>query len=367
MKFKSDRKALSDAFSVVGGIVPTRSVKPVLQHVKIIADGRGVELFGTDLEISLRYRLDEVDVEREGMIVLPASRLNAILREIADNDVTLDVDGQTCQVVCESSFFKLLGWEAEEFPEIAPLPEAGGFEVAADTFREMIKKTAFAAAREKTRYALNGVLLRIGGSSIEMVATDGRRLARFVVPVENPEGTERQALLPVKGLTQLEKLVRPDEEMITLHFEENMVGIRTASAELSVRQVEGSFPDFEEVIPKAYESRVTATAGAFCSALRKASIMTSEDTRAVQIQFSEGNAEFSSRSTDVGESKIELPTAIDGKNQDVSFNPDFLLEGLRVLPDDGEFHLDLTDRTSPGRISHGDEYTYVVMPINIEG
>ena len=230
----------------------------------------------------------------------------------------------------------------------------------------MIRKTAFAAAREKTRYALNGVLLHIGGESIEMVATDGRRLARYVVPVENPDRVEKRALLPVKGLLQLDKLIQPDEEVIRLFFDDNMVGIRTASAELSVRQVEGTFPDFEEVIPKGFESRVTSMAGPFCSALRKVAIMTSDETRAVRIQFEDGQAKFTSRTTDIGESEIELPTDVEGKSQEIAFNPDFLLEGLRVLSEDAEFHLDLTDRSSPGRISHGSEYTYVVMPINTE-
>ncbi len=367
MKIRCDRKRLSDAFQILTGIIPPRSVKPVLQHVKLLAQGDTLTMWSTDLEISLRFRLDGVLVEEEGILVIPAGRMTSILREITDESVVLETTDQTCQVVCENSFFKLLGWDPEDFPEIPALPETGGFDVAAESLREMIRKTTFAAAREKTRYALNGVLLHIGGEAIEMVATDGRRLARYVVPVENPDAIERRALLPVKGLAQLEKMIRPQDEMVRLYFEENMVGIRTYAAELSVRQVEGAFPDFEEVIPKSFESRVTATAGSFCSALRKVSIMTSDETRAVRIHFGDGQAQFSSKSTDVGESKVAMTTNVEGKDQEVSFNPDFLLEGLRVLPDDVEFHLDLTDQSSPGRISHGEGYTYVVMPINIEG
>jgi len=366
MKFSADRKGLFEALQILSGVIPVRSVKPVLHHVKLLASGDSVEIWGTDLEISLRMRMGEVEIEREGVCVLPCGKVTAILREIADERVTLDNEGRECRISASSSLFKLLGWDPGEFPEIPHLPRAGGFDVAAETLREMIRKTVFAAAKEKTRYALNGVLLHIGGEAIEMVATDGRRLARYVVPVENPDGIEQRALLPVKGLAQLDKLIGPEDEMIRLFFEENTVGIRTATAELQVRQVEGVFPDFEEVIPKGFESRVTSTAGPFCAALRKASILTSEETRAVQIHLENGNARFTSRSTDVGESKVELPTNIDGKEQDVSFNPEFLLEGLRVLPEDSEFHLDLTDRTSPGRISFGPEYTYVVMPINVE-
>lgn len=367
MKIQCERKKITEAFQLLSGIIPPRSVKPVLQHVKMLAQGGSLFLWSTDLEISLAYRIDDVEVETEGIIVIPAGRMTSILREITDEMVVVESKEQVCHVVGENSFFKLLGWDPEDFPEIAPLPEAAGFDVASETFREMIRKTTFAAAREKTRYALNGVLLHIGPESIEMVATDGRRLARFVVPVENPDGVEKRALLPVKGLSQLEKLIRPEDEMIRLYFEDNMVGVRTLSGELSVRQVEGAFPDFEEVIPKTFDSRVKATAGEFCSALRKVSIMASDETRAVQIDFRDGQAEFRSQSTDVGESKVAMMTDIDGKDQEVSFNPDFLLEGLRVLPDDGEFVLDLTDRSSPGRISHGERYTYVVMPINLEG
>ena len=366
MKIQCERKNLADAFQIVGGLIPPRSVKPVLQHAKLLADGSGLELWATDLELSLRYRIPDVTVDQEGMVVIPAGRMSAILREVDDGIVTLDADHQICNLNCAKSFFKLLGWDPEEFPEIPPFQDRDTIEISSETLKALIRNTGFAAAKEKTRYALNGVLLRIRESIVEMVATDGRRLARQVVPIDNPKGVEKKALLPTKGLTQLEKLIMPEDEVVQLDFEENMVRIKTRNAELSIRQIEGAFPDFEEVIPKEHETRIISKPSAFCSALRKASIMTSDETRAVRIRFSGGEAELTTHAADVGESKVQLAVEVEGKDQDVNFNPDFLLEGLRVLPDDEGFHLDLTNPSSPGKVTYGEGYTYVVMPINLD-
>jgi DNA polymerase-3 subunit beta len=366
MKIQCERKKLSDAFQTVSALIPPRSVKPVLQHVKLLADKAGLELWATDLEIAIRYRLEEVEVEQEGIAVVPAAKMSAILRETVDEKISLDADNQICNVKGSNSFFKLLGWEPEEFPEIPSFQEEEVFEIPASGFRDMIRKSMFAAAREKTRYALNGVLFRVREGTVEMVGTDGRRLARQVLSLDAARGLDKKALLPSKGLAQVDRLLGSEDEVIRLDFEENMVVMKTRKAELSVRQVDGAFPDYEEVIPKDRVTRVNSKAGDFCAALRRAAIMTSDDTRSVRLEFADNRAVFVARAADVGEAKVELDVAVDGKDQEVSFNPDFLIEGLRVLPEDAEFHLDLNDKSSPGKITCGEGYTYVIMPINLD-
>jgi len=366
MKIQCDRRKLSEVFQILSGLIPPRSVKPVLQHVKLLAGTDGVELWATDLEIAIRYRLQDVTVKEQGIAVVPAAKMSAILREGTDETVSIDTDKQVCNIRFPSSFFKLLGWETEEFPEIPTFREEGPLEIAAAGLRDMIRKSSFATAREKTRYALNGVLLRVRDDVAEMVGTDGRRLARRVLSLGGKKPAERKALLPTKGLAQVERLLDDDEEILQLDFEENMVIIRSRRADLSIRQVEGAFPDFEDVIPKDKTTRVTSKAGEFCSALRRSAIMTSEETRAVRIRFAEDQAVFVARAADVGESQVELPVGLEGEEQEISFNPEFLIEGLRVLADDTEFHLDLTDKSSPGKLTCGEEYTYVIMPINLD-
>ena len=177
MKILCDRTALQEAVNVVSSVVPVKTTKPILQNFLVRADGDGIILFGTDLEMAARVELDSVKVSKKGSVLLPAKETAALLRELSDPTVTLESTDQRCRIESGGGSFVLLGEDPEQFPDEAVVKSGKKMEISCGRMLRMIQETVFAAAREETRYAIHGVLMDAAAGCVRMVATDGRRLA----------------------------------------------------------------------------------------------------------------------------------------------------------------------------------------------
>lgn len=362
MKFKATRERLLEACTAVQAAVPARSIKPVLQnlHVSVAADE--AVLLGTDTEVAIRYRIPILDVAEAGEALLPATRMVALLRESPGEEVTLTAQEGNAEIRVGNAQFKVQAGTDDDFPPLFPFPEAQAFKLPREAFRTLIRKTAFAAAKERTRYALNGVRFDVVGGRARMVATDGKRLAIHTAPTE---GEDREArIIPPKGLQLFERALREEDEEVEIALLERDAMLRTANAEVSTRLVEGLFPEFESVLPA--ETPYVARFGilALTQALRQASVLTTEESRSVKFSFEEDQLVITSRAVDVGESRIVLETEYDADPLQVSYNPDYLLEGLKILDVD-EVTLKMSGHDTP-TLLHGEEnYTYLVMPVTL--
>jgi DNA polymerase-3 subunit beta len=368
MRFTCERDDLYKAVQSISGVVASKGVHPVYESVQITADSESLTLQATDLEIGMKYRVpvsDALRVEQPGTAVVPAQRLGAICRELAKGEVifTWDAERRESSLQAGRGHFKLQGPSPEDFPEI---PEVGGVEevsIPAGELRQMIKRTAFAAAKERMRYALNGLLLQVEGTSLELVATDGRRLARDVGKCENPAGVSMKAIVPTKGLQQLDRALGDPAAPVFISVGNNHFRGRTNGVTVVSRLVEGTFPGYRDVIPASCSHHADIPRGDFHASLRRASLVTSRDAQCVRLRFHPEGLTVSARSAE-GSAEETLVCEYAGEEELLGFNPDFLLEALAVLTGDA-LRFEWNGRASPGKVTEG-SYTYVVMPVSIE-
>lgn len=363
MRLLCDRQELTDAFSVVAGIAPQKSTKPVLQSVRLRADASGLTLFATDLQMSARVTVEAVKVEGEGEALLPARETMALLRELSDPTLTIKAADQRCTIESGGGSFVLLGGDPEEFPGDTVLDSGRSLTLSAARLAEMLRKTVFAATREESRYAVSGVLWDCQQSCLRLVATDGRRLALNYQNLDNVEQKMR-AIQPLASVQAVLKVLgESDDTEVKVVFGETQMGFEVGSTVLVSRMIDQSFPEYESVIPKVAETTVEVSRSLLESNVRKVSVLTGGEVRQVRFAFSSSTLEMSSENQTVGKAHVCLDIDVKGAGCQVAFNPDFVLDALRVA-DTEVVRIDLTDESTPAKFTLGEAFTYVLMPIS---
>lgn len=375
MKVICNRGALLDALTVTGNVVASRTPKPVLQCVKLTAADDRLTIAATDLEVAIRYSDSQVQVEQGGEILLPADKLRDIVRESMDDTLSIEVGpdndaasgGGVASIRGQDSHFKIFTQRASDFPPVPDFTGEADFEIAAGHLKQLIGQTLFAAAREQTRYAFNGVLLQAKAKKISLVSTDGRRLAmaRGDLLSDKLPKDGGKAIIPTKALLLVDKLIDDPEETVGVQVRENQVIFHTPSATLTSNLVEGQFPPYEDVIPKDTDKKMTASTADFLSAVRRAALLSTEESKGVRMQFSKKGLVLTSRSPESGEATVNFPAKFEGSDVEIGFNPTFLTDALRVVDSD-EISLELTAANRPGLLKGGPNFLYVIMPVNLQ-
>ncbi len=378
MKLLVNRAALVEALGLASSVVLSRTPKPVLTCVKLVAGaggkgaGKTLNLVATDMEISLQYALSQVDVATAGEALIPAGKFSEIVNNSPDDTLTLETTGDTTTIKGSDAHFKVFGYNAEEFPPISGFEGAADFSISAGALRLLLDRTRFAAAKEMTRYAINGVLFEKKGKKLSLVATDGHRLAqtRDDVGGETGAGKDVSAVVPIKAINLIERLLTDPEQTISLQFKENKLFLQvsgeggTPLATMSTALVEGTFPPYNDVIPKDSDKKVTINRDRFHSAVRRAALLTNEESKGVRLAFSNGTLAISSRAPEMGEAKIDLPVEYNGEAIEIGFNPLYLLDALKVA-DQETVTFELKTPNKPGLLKSGPGFLYVVMPVNL--
>ncbi|MGA2033451.1 MAG: DNA polymerase III subunit beta [Thermoguttaceae bacterium] len=372
MKITCEREKLLHAFQTAASVAPTRSPKPILQNLKLDVGGETAILMGTDLEVGIRIEVTGIAIETPGQIVLPISRFLSILRESADEKLSLESDGQRTLIRGQRSEFQLPSENPDEFPVVIGFEEQKYHELPARFFREIVRRTVFATDNESTRYALGGVLLELTSDKIIAVATDGRRLARQEGPAksvgEQPSGdqaiADRNTIIPSRAMQLLERALADNDANIQLAARDNDVLIKSGRATIYSRLVEGRFPKWRDVFPRRENTvRVELTVGPLYAAVRQAAIVTSEERRGVDFTFASGTLVLAAHGAEYGESHVELPIAYDGAELPVTLDPRYLVDFLRVLDPEKNLIMELRDKESAVVCSTDDGYAYVIMPL----
>lgn len=368
MKVICNRGALLEALLVAGNVVASRTPKPVLQCVKLAAEGTELTVSATDLEVAIRYRDAQVEVSEAGEIVVPADKLRDIVRESVDDTLSIESAAEMAQVKGQDSLFKIYTQPAEGFPPVPGYDGEADFEILGGHLKRLIGQTTFAAARESTRYAFNGVLVSLKGKKLSFVATDGRRLAEARGEVVSGKASEKDAvnaIVPVKAMSLMDRLVDDPEETISVQVKENQVIIHSASATLTSSLVEGQFPPYEDVIPKDTDKKMTAATADFLSAIRRAALLTTEESKGIRLAFSKKGLVLSSQAPGAGEATVNFPCKYEGTDLEIGFNPQFLIDALKVVDTD-EVSFELTAANRPGLLKAGTSFQYVIMPVNLQ-
>jgi len=363
MKVICQRGTLSEALQVISAAIVARTPKPALQCVLVDCTADSLTLAATDLQVGIRYQVDQVQVSEPGRGLVPADKFLAIVRECPDKTLTLAVEETTCQIDTSDSHFTLNTSEVESFPQIPQADGLDGVKIKAGVLRGMIQKTLFAAARESSRYAINGVLWAPEGKKLVMVATDGRRLAQVQAGLL-AGGAKGSAIVPSKTLTVLEKCLGDGGQEVTVSFEENRVLITLPKVIISSTLVEGTFPKYSEVIPHDNTIKVQVKTEQLLSAFSRAALLTTENSQGVRLQFSKGKLVLTGRAAETGEGKVELPIEYHHEDLEIGFNPHYIVDALRVVGSE-EVSLEFKAGNTPGVIRGGADFLYVVMPVSL--
>ena len=367
MKVSCDREQLLQAFQTVASVAPSRSPKPILQNVKLEAEGENVILSATDLEVGIRHSVSGVDVQSPGVVVLSVSRFGSILRESSDETLHMEADGQGTTIRGERSQFRLSAENPAEFPEVTSFQEASFLEVPARLLRELIRRTVFATDNESSRYALGGVKLEFEENAITAIGTDGRRLAKMRGPVTTtgtPIDASQTTIVPTKAMQLIERAITPADAEVQVTVKGNEILAHTPRATVSAVLLQGRFPDWKKVFPEQGAGvRLELPVGATNTAVRQAAIVTSEESRGVDFTFGDGTLVLSGRAAEVGQSRVELPINYDGEELTVTLDPRFAIDFLKVLNQEKTFTLEVKDSESAAVCSTDDGYGYVIMPL----
>jgi DNA polymerase-3 subunit beta len=369
LHFRGDAKEISDAVGIAASVAPTKSPRPVLQNLLLHGHDGFLEITGTDLEVSVRVRVERVEVLKGGKVLVNASRVQQILRELIGEQVEVKTDERAgCSITTGDARFQVMGEDPDDFPELPAWPTEGAFELPARRLVEMVRRTHFATHGEKTRYAMNGILVDIKDSRVHLVATDGKRLALCEQPLDEPRDQATHVVVPTKGMTLLARVLGDSNEDVELSIEGAQIHMRTATAVLSARLVQGHFPPYEEVLPKEHDKILKVPRESFLAALRRASLLSTKDSQAVRFRFSKEGLELTSRVPEVGESRIEFPLDFPFEDAlEIGFNPAYFSDALKTL-DTTEFRLELKDATSAAVIredTKGQKFLYLVMPLQL--
>jgi DNA polymerase III subunit beta len=364
------RDSLLSACQIVGIAVPTRTTMPVYQNIKAIAQGDRLTLMATDLEVGIRYELRGTAIEEPGEAILPVGRLTAILRESSDSEVRLDADARRARVNTSVSEYEMPGEDPASFSDIADF-EAGEkyHELAAGDLQRMIRRTVFAAAKDEGKYAMRGVLWDMEDKKARLVATDGKRLAVASGPSVTQGKGDTKAhshLVPPKAMSLLERILADGDaaQPVQVSLRNNDALFRTERAVIYSRLVEGRFPPYRDVIPKKTNAKVPLVVNDFLSAVRQAAIMTDDESKRIMFHFAPGKLSLEAQGATTGRSKVAMKLEdYSGPAIDISFDPVYLTDMLRVIDGGEVLQLDLVDGQKSAVFRSGEDYLYLVVPL----
>jgi len=292
------------------------------------------------------------------------------VRELTDVEVSLEADEKYCVIRGEGSEFRIFVAPAADFPPLPSFEGEANFVVDGNELRRMIELTLYAAARETSRYAINGVLWEKQAKRLYMVATDGRRLARAGGALEQTEGEDFEAIVPTKALGVFDRVFMPPRDgsdwTVQVKVMPNQLLLRSGERLLSSVLVEGHFPKYDDVIPKGANKRARLDRAEFHAAVRRAALLTTEDSRAVRLSFGEQRLEITSQSPEQGDARVEMPISYEGEPVEIGFNPAFLNDALKVVPFD-EVFFEMQESFRPGVLTGGEkgDFLYVIMPVSL--
>jgi DNA polymerase III subunit beta len=330
MKFKITRENLQQGLAAVGASIPTRTTLPVLSNILIEAGSGSVSMSGTDLDIAVSVSVP-AEVEQEGALTVPAKKLQELARELPEHPVRVQSKGDRFELSCGRASFKLNGMPRDEFPTFPSVNFDSSWGVKGQVLHDLIRQTSFAVSTEESRPILNGVLWQLENTAMRMVATNGHRLARMVVPLSAAGMPKEDLIIPPKALQQVERLFGPEDD-VEVARSENHLGFRRDGTQVFTRLIEGPYPNYEQVIPKDNDKIVIADRNQLTQALRRMAVVASDQTHRVRLSFSNGALRFSVETPDLGEAHEELEVDYQGETLEIGFNANYILEVLKYMP-----------------------------------
>jgi DNA polymerase-3 subunit beta len=377
MRFTITRQNLHHGLAAVSSSIPSKTTLPVLSNILFETADDGVWMSGTDLDVSVRVKVP-AEVQEAGSLTAPGKKLQEITRELPDQPVEISTRGDQIELQCGRSRFKLNGLPAEEFPSLPGVDFESAVAISGADLQRLIHHTSFAVSTEESRPILNGVLWELRDGSMRMVATNGHRLARMGVATGPSSITSTDFIVPPAALQQVQRLF-DEQDQVEVAWDragdgaarKNHLGFRSGATEVYTRLIEGSYPNYEQVIPKDNDKNAIVGRKALESAVRRMAVVASDQTHRIRMTLEPDRVHLNVLTPDLGEGHDELELSFDGDSLEIGFNAHYLLEVLRFMPtDDVKMTFKAPERAAtiepvaPGEDEPVD-YLCLVMPLRL--
>lgn len=363
MKVRILREDFLKGIQTVFPVVINRSTLPILSHLLLETRKEGLYLAGTDLEIGISCTVP-AEVIEEGAITIHAKRLHDLVKELTSDSLQMETKkNHQVSIQCERGLFKIMGLPKEEFPKLPHNDSQEAIVIDQGVLQAMLSLTAFAASRDESRYILTGILFSSRGGWLRLVSTDGRRLAMIEREAHLSPETEHQVVVPLKTISELHRLLG-EGPTVKISIKENQIAFDLGNTQVVSRLIEGKFPNYEQVIPSESPQKLTIARENLLLAARRLNLWTTQDSPSVRFDLKANHLLLSKQTPDVGEAHEELQAIYTGSEFSVGFNPNYLIDVLKALPET-EVEMELPGPDRPGVIRTKDHYLYIVLPMQL--
>ncbi len=376
MKVSSLQENLSKGLATVGRAVPVRSTLPQASHVLLATDQGRLKLVATDLMIATTCWIG-AQVEEEGSVTVPARLLPDFVASLPSDKVELTVTdrGRQLHVSCARNEATVAGMEAADFPPVPSVDDGLTLDLDPKQFKRAVGQVEFAAASDDTRPVLTGIHTLAEGQELTLAAADGFRLAVHKLPLRQEVAERVEVIVPARALREVVRLIGDDDEPLSMSFSatRSQVLFKLKSAELVATLIQGTFPNYSQLIPQSYTTRTTLVMKQFLQETRIAAIFARDGAGIIRLQVepeegATGVLSISAKAEEIGNHEGKMDVKVEGEAAKIAFNSRYLQDVLQVL-DAEEIALETTSPSSPGvlrPIGTDDNYVHVVMPMFVQ-
>jgi len=376
MKLSCLQGNLNKGLSIVSRAVATRSTLPITQNILLSAEESGLKLAATNLEMATTAWVS-AKVEEEGTITIPARLLIDFVNSLTDEmvEISLPSGSRALKLVSGRSQAHINGLDASDFPPIPQIGDGVTAKIGADALREAITQVVFGAATEESRPTLTGINADFDGDKLVLAAADGFRLAVHTATLSSPVDNKITVIIPARTLSEVNRLLSDQEEPveITVNEQKSQVLFHLKEADLVSQIIQGSFPDYTQVIPQSYTTRSVLDISQFLKATKMSSIFARDASGIIRLvatpgaELSPGKLSISAQAEEIGGNETEVDAMVDGDPAKIAFNVKYLSDVLSVLRQ-SQVALETTTPSSPGVIRPlgVDNYVHVIMPMFVQ-
>ncbi len=368
MKFLIDKNSLTKSLSLALSIVQRKTTMPILSNFLLSVKGTTLKIIATNLEISCITNIP-IETSKEGSITVNAKMLSEIVRELPEGNISFDLmSDDRLEIHAGKAKFKLVGVSADEFPGVSDFKLGSSSKVPAKVLSEMLGKSLYSVSDDETRFVLNGVCFFYDSGKLKMVGTDGHRLSLIEREISTLNLPETGEIVPKRGLIEAKKILDENiDSEVLVGFEEGMFILDAGSTKLSIRLVDGEFPDYTQVIPEAKGYDISIAKSQLEQSIKRVTLLVSDKSKRVTMDFSNGMIKMSGSSPELGEGTDEIEIDYKSDPLTVGFNGKYILDVLSSINEDQNVIIELHGSTGPAifKIESDSNYKSFLMPIRL--
>lgn len=372
MEVKIDKNDLLRVLQNVQGIVERKTTMPILVNVLLSAAEGSLKASATDLDIAIVNKA-KAKVLKPGSTTVNAKVFYDVVKELPEGETTLVLsEGERLEVGVGKSMTRIIGVSSEEYPGLPGINLEIKGKILSDQLDEMISKTIYAVSMDESRFNLSGVCFDIivegKKRNLRLVATDGHRLAIITRPIEGKLDFEGNALVPRKGLVEIKRLIEGDSRLVGFEFVEGFLLVESEETKLAVRLIDGEFPEYRNVIPKNPGVAAKVTSGMLAKALKRASLMVTDKSKGVQLDFLKDSIAISSSSPELGDAREVIECDFAGDPVSIGFNARYVLEMAQSLSESTEMIIEVSGELGAAKLyaANDESYIGIVMPMRLQ-